>query len=93
MVAIKPEGGERADSLLVRPAEIIFVEVEISPVVADGNLQSVDGLENAVASHTDDGLHGNGVVACADAVAVVGADVFVAYGVFARVVCVTVGKS
>ena len=92
VVAVEADGDESADPLLVSPVEVVFVQVEVRPVVTECDLQGIDALEDAVAGAAYDGLHGNGVIARADAVAVVGADVFVADGVLARVVRVGVSE-
>ena len=92
MVAVEADGDESADPLLVSPVEVVFVQVEVRPVVTECDLQGIDALEDAVAGAAYDGLHGNGVIARADAVAVVGADVFVADGVLARVVRVGIAE-
>ena len=92
VVAVEANRNKRADSLLVSPVEVVFVQVEVRPVVTERDLQGVDALEHAVTGATHDGLHGDGVIACAYAVAVVGADVFVTDGVLARVVRVGVAE-
>ena len=62
MVSVKSEGHKGAQTFLVGPVEIVFVEVEVGPVVAKGHLQGVDALEDAVTCCPDDRLHRNGVV-------------------------------
>ena len=91
MVGVEPERNECADSFLVGPVEVVFVEVEIRPVIAHGHLERVDTLENAVSDSTDYGLHRDGVVAGVEAVPL-GTDVFVADGVLAGVVGVGVAE-
>ena len=93
VVAVETECDECGKAVLVCPVEIVFVQVEVCPVVTGGHLQGVDALENTVTGACDDRLHRNSVMADAEAVSVVGANVFVAYGVFAGIVCVSVRKS
>ena len=62
LVAVDAEQGHRAESLLVGPCEIVFVQVEVCPVVTEGELQCVACLEDAVARGSHDCLHRDGVV-------------------------------
>ena len=93
MVPVKSKGDSGAKAFLVSPCKVVFVEVEVRPVVADGGLQGVNRLEDAVAGVTRDGLHRNGVMACAEAVAAMRFDVFVSNGILAGVVRVAVRNS
>ena len=91
MVGVEAERNEGADAFLVGPVKVVFVEVEIRPVIAHGHLESVYALEDTVSNTSDDGLHRNGVMARVEAVSL-GTDVFVADGVLAGVVGVGVAE-
>ena len=92
MVSVKSDGHKGAQTFLVGPVEIVFVEVEVCPVVAKCYLQGVDALKDTVACRPGDRLHRYSVVTDAKAISVVCADIFVTYGVSAGVVGVGIGK-